>query len=51
MTQYMFRMPHEANTDTYRSNGTLPNQRFEKNLKNHEPQPIFEKSPILETLT
>ena len=29
MPQYMIRMPHGANTDTQRSNGTQPNQNFE----------------------
>ena len=43
-------MPQGANTDTHKSNGTQPNQNFEKFSQNQEPQPIFEKIPNFENL-
>ena len=37
------------NTDSIKSNGTKPNQNFEKKFaKNHSSQPLFRKSPIQE---
>ena len=47
MPQYRFKMPQRANIVTHRSNGTKPNQNFEKNLlKIKVPNPFFEKFPI-----
>ena len=52
MPQYMLELPHGANTDAKIPNGTKPNQEIEEIFtKKQEPQPIFEKSPILRTLT
>ena len=51
----MLELPQGANTDAQTPNGTKPNQEIEeiftKKKKKQEPQPIFEKSPILRTLT
>ena len=52
MPQYMLKLPQGANIDTQMANGTQPNQDFGKiftKIKN--PNPFFEKSPILRTLT
>ena len=47
MPQYMFKMPHGANTDTNTTNGTQPNQNFENKLhKNKSPNPFFENPQI-----
>ena len=49
MPKYRFKMPQGANTNTHKTNGTQPNQNFEKDLpKNKVPNPFFKKSPILE---
>ena len=45
MPQYMFRMPHRANTNTHRSNGTQPNHNFEKTFTKTWTPTHFRKIP------
>ena len=48
MHQYMFKMPHGANTNTNIANGTQPNQNFERNFhKFKNPNPVFENPQFL----
>ena len=43
MPKYKFKLPQGANTDTHKTNGTQPNQNFEKILpKIIVPNPFFE---------
>ena len=45
MPKYRFKLSQGANTDTHKSNGTQPNQNFEKNFpKTKFPTP-FSKNP------
>ena len=49
MPLYKLKMPHDANTDTHKPNGTQPNQNFEKiYTKSRTPTHFRKKSPILE---
>ena len=48
MPKYKFKMPQGANTDTQPTNGTQPNQNFEKiMLKSKFPTP-FSKNPLFQ---
>ena len=45
MPQYKIRMPHGANIDTQRSNGTQPNKNFEKKFTKIRTPTQFFKNP------
>ena len=52
MPQYMFKLPHGANTSTNKPNGTQPNQRFKQNFhKIKNANPFLENPQIFRTLT
>ena len=51
LPQYMFKMPHGANTDTNIANGTQPNQNFEKICTKIRTPTLFWKSPNFKTLS